>query len=313
MHRPSGMTVVTAGWGRWYWFTSFGAGTRGTPSLGRSRACRRRARHSTSARPSSCIRGPGARGPLLPRRRRSRHLPHSLRRKRHQPTGVAPPAPEAPAATPAEPLPPPVRRVPIQQITRHEAPSMPPPQARRRQPGRAVRAARRQGASRAHPASRRRADGALRARRRGWPLLLQVTQATATPTARSAPRAPSAPAARRRHRRAQPSSVPPSSRSSSETASDGSRVGRSHAVEGMARATGLEPATSGVTGRRSNQLSYARNPNSAPRPLPTGALSRGVRLRERDSPVKRTRPSRRRKRRSACSPDHARGRRHGGR
>ena len=28
---------------------------------------------------------------------------------------------------------------------------------------------------------------------------------------------------------------------------------------GMARATGLEPAASGVTGRRSNQLSYARN------------------------------------------------------
>lgn len=29
--------------------------------------------------------------------------------------------------------------------------------------------------------------------------------------------------------------------------------------EGVARVTGLEPATSGVTGRRSNQLSYTRS------------------------------------------------------
>ena len=32
----------------------------------------------------------------------------------------------------------------------------------------------------------------------------------------------------------------------------------------MARATGLEPAASGVTGRRSNQLSYARVHADAP-------------------------------------------------
>lgn len=30
----------------------------------------------------------------------------------------------------------------------------------------------------------------------------------------------------------------------------------------MARVTGLEPATSGVTGRRSNQLSYTREASS---------------------------------------------------
>ena len=33
---------------------------------------------------------------------------------------------------------------------------------------------------------------------------------------------------------------------------------RAERSTGMARATGLEPATSGVTGRHSNQLSYAR-------------------------------------------------------
>jgi hypothetical protein len=34
-------------------------------------------------------------------------------------------------------------------------------------------------------------------------------------------------------------------------------VGRSKPLKTMAGATGLEPAASGVTGRRSNQLSYA--------------------------------------------------------
>ncbi len=47
-------------------------------------------------------------------------------------------------------------------------------------------------------------------------------------------------------------------------------------TDGMARATGLEPAASGVTGRRSNQLSYARNPQARPAVADVGTLSRGV-------------------------------------
>ena len=36
------------------------------------------------------------------------------------------------------------------------------------------------------------------------------------------------------------------------------RGNRAHRLSEMARVTGLEPAASGVTGRRSNQLSYTR-------------------------------------------------------
>src|SRR5262245_51541769 len=50
----------------------------------------------------------------------------------------------------------------------------------------------------------------------------------------------------------------------------------------MARATGLEPAASGVTGRRSNQLSYARKASRTRRVRP----SRAARVREASSPVK---------------------------
>ncbi len=38
----------------------------------------------------------------------------------------------------------------------------------------------------------------------------------------------------------------------------GERCAPFPSLKGMARVTGLEPATSGVTGRHSNQLSYTR-------------------------------------------------------
>jgi hypothetical protein len=50
----------------------------------------------------------------------------------------------------------------------------------------------------------------------------------------------------------------------------------------MARLTGLEPATPGVTGRYSNQLSYNR------RHLPPGCPGRGSLLRKAQGAVKRT-------------------------
>jgi hypothetical protein len=53
-------------------------------------------------------------------------------------------------------------------------------------------------------------------------------------------------------------------------------------IEMMARATGLEPAASGVTGRRSNQLSYARKADRTLAVRP----SRAARVREASSPVK---------------------------
>ena len=48
--------------------------------------------------------------------------------------------------------------------------------------------------------------------------------------------------------------------------------------------TGLEPATSGVTGRRSNQLSYTRAmPSGAAKAALIWALSEGVNVHLRDT------------------------------
>ena len=50
---------------------------------------------------------------------------------------------------------------------------------------------------------------------------------------------------------------------------------KAYAFEKMARVTGLEPATSGVTGRHSNRLSYTRAPDVGARRLVVGAELRG--------------------------------------
>jgi hypothetical protein len=52
-------------------------------------------------------------------------------------------------------------------------------------------------------------------------------------------------------------------------------------IEIMARATGLEPAASGVTGRRSNQLSYARIPSARTTVAGRAHCHKAPRLRER--------------------------------
>ena len=63
----------------------------------------------------------------------------------------------------------------------------------------------------------------------------------------------------------------------------------------VARETGLEPATSGVTGRRSNQLSYSRSSGSA--------AQRGVRLEGSSGIVKQQKPQLR----TACERSRKRG------
>ena len=49
----------------------------------------------------------------------------------------------------------------------------------------------------------------------------------------------------------------------------------------MARVTGLEPATSGVTGRHSNQLSYTRAAGDARRPVEVDGAPGEVKRRSR--------------------------------
>src|SRR6266545_2897417 len=106
-----------------------------------------------------------------------------------------------------------------------------------------------------------------------WPLLLIAERIRTSPTTRS-----------RRHTRA--GSAREAHRPAIVLRLNGQQ--NSEISRAFTGATGLEPATSGVTGRRSNQLNYA------PR---AQALYRGLRERPRAEP---RRPGRRTNRASAC-------------
>ena len=215
MHRPSGIAVVTTGLGAlvlfhvvWSW------GTR-RPEPGRSRACRRRARHSTQARPSSCIQGPGAPGPPLPRQRRGQRLSNSPHRKQRyrrlwpHPSGRHWPPPRRGHR---------LRPHAECQFSRSSA-----QQSRRRRrpptrPGRAARTACEQGGSRVHPASHRRADGSLRAGRGGDASACDPCRPARTGSPRRAASARTRPGDRRRRTARKPSSGPRTSGSWNATA-----------------------------------------------------------------------------------------------
>jgi hypothetical protein len=76
----------------------------------------------------------------------------------------------------------------------------------------------------------------------------------------------------------------------------------------MARETGLEPATSGVTGRRSNQLSYSPAPrrrNGRTGDLPDRIGAGPSQARREASPAARRRPGRKRGNTPALAACHA--------